>query len=591
MEPRTYDEMLREVVRRRPDRPAYRVRRHERWVPVTWADHGRAVRRVSKALIALGLGKGDTVCILSRTRLEWVQADMGIVGCGGATVGIYQSLLAPDCRHIIDHSDAVAIFVEDDEQLGKVLASRGELERLSHIVRFDGPSDPSRGVLSWDDFLARADEVTDERLERRAAEITSDDLAAIVYTSGTTGVPKGAMITHHNVVFSTWSACQSLSLEPGYETLLFLPLAHVFARLIIFVCMSDDVVVSFAEDLERVPANLRETRPHFIAAVPRFYEKVREGARARAGNGAKGRLFDWAVGVGERVRRLEREGRAVPLGLRLGMAVADRLVLRKIRDGLGGRLDYCVSGAAPLPVHVAEFFHACGIVVLEGIGMTENMSFSNVNPRDAFRFGTVGPTGPGIEVRIAEDGEILFRGGNVMKGYYKDARATAEAIDADGWLHTGDVGRLDDDGYLRVTDRKKELIKTSGGKFVAPQRVEDALRASRYIAQAVAYGDQRKYITALVTLDEAAVRAWARGRGLDEGGIEALARRPEVRELIEAEIDTANEGLSSFERVKRFRILPRDLTIESGELTPTLKVKRKVVVERNRTLLEEMYAA
>jgi long-chain acyl-CoA synthetase len=379
-------------------------------------------------------------------------------------------------------------------------------------------------------------------------------------------------------------------MEPDFETLLFLPLAHVFARLIAYMCMHDGVTVAFAESFLTVPQDLAAIRPQFIVSVPRLFEKARERVHARveAAGGPKRKLFHWALEVGVAASRVRQQRRPLPTGLRWKLAVADRLALHKVRDGFGGRLIYAVSGAAPLNPSVTEFFDACGVTILEGIGMTENTSFSNVNRLQHNKIGTVGPPGPGIEVKIAEDGEVLTRGENTMKGYFKEPQATADTIDADGWLHTGDIGEIDDEGFLRITDRKKDLIITAGGKNIAPQHIERILRMSPYISHAMAHGDRRHFVTALVTLDPEAVGKWASPRGLPTD-IEALAAHPDVQALIAAEVDERNRHLASFETVKRFHIVPRDFSIEGGELTPTMKIKRKVVTEMYRKELDALY--
>ena len=591
MEYRSIYELFRDVVESHGPSVAYRHRRDGNWVDVSWSDAGERVDRVARALIALDVKHGDRVCILSRTRLEWVLSDFGITSAGGVTVGIYPSNLAADCGYIANHCDAEVIFVEDAEQLAKIDGIRAELPALRVIVIYDGVSDTKRNVLAWDEFLTAGAGVTDEITVRRGRQIEPDDLASLVYTSGTTGVPKGVMLTHRNLLFTSWSAGECLYREPHFSTLMFLPLAHIFARLITFCCMRGANTMAFAEDITTVARDLKEVRPEFIASVPRVYEKVYDKivSGAEEAGGIKLKLFNWAVGVGYEVSALQQAKRPIPATLKLKHALADRLVLHKIQAALGGRLVWAISGAAPMNKTIAEFFHACGVLILEGIGMTENTSFSNVNRYDNNRFGTVGHPGPGIEQRIAEDGEVQYRGQNVMKGYFKNPESTAETIDADGWLLTGDIGQVDGDGFLAITDRKKDLIITAGGKNVAPQRIEKIMRTSHYIAQVVAYGDKRKFISALVTLDPDSILAWARDNGLDGQSVEQLAARPEVRELIGKEIEERNRQLASFETIKKFDILERDFSIETGEMTPTLKIKRKVVVERYRERLERLY--
>jgi len=589
--PRTLYEQLRQISMANADRTAYRVPRNGDWVDIPWSEHARSVARISKSLLALGIEKGERVSILSGTRLEWVQCDAAIVGAGAVTVGIYHSNLAPDCSFILEHSGAMLAFVEDATQLEKVLSVRQQLSELRHIVVFDGADDTAQGVLSWKTFLERGAGIDDSKLEERGRSIEPDDLASLVYTSGTTGTPKGAMITHENLVFVSASAGEALAIQPHYTTLLFLPLAHVFARMIVYMCQGNGVCVAFTADLSKVAARLSEIRPHFIASVPRIYEKVHErilGAVEQAG-GRRRRLFDWAVEVGRQASRRRLAGKPLGPWLATRLAIADRLALHKVRNAFGGRLCWGVSGAAPLNVSVNEFFNACGVTIIEGLGMTENTSLSNANRLYLNKLGTVGPTVPGVEMKLAADGEVLFRGPNTMAGYYKDPVATAEAIDADGWLHSGDIGKIDEDGYLTITDRKKDIIITAGGKNVAPQRIEKILRASRYLSQVVACGDRRKFISALVTLDLANVRQWAGNHDVTAADDAVLIAHPRVRELIEQEIARCNEELASFESVKQFRILPQDLSIESGELTPTLKVKRKVVCDKYAALLDEIY--
>jgi long-chain acyl-CoA synthetase len=590
-EPRTLPELFRQVTTSHPDKVGFRFKRGGRWIDVTWSEQRAAVGRIAKGLLALGVKKGDRVSILSGTRLEWIQCDSAIVNVGAVNVGIYPTNLAPDCAYILEHSESRCVFVENDEQLQKVLSVRSKLPELREIIVFDGEGDGSPGVLSWSVFLARGDDVADARLDEASRQIEPDDLASLVYTSGTTGVPKGAMITHTNLLFSALAANQALHVEPHFTTLLFLPLAHVFARMLVYMCQRGSLCIAFAEEIPKVPDNLKEVRPHFIASVPRIYEKVHEKVVTTAtdAGGLKRKLFGWAVEIGRQAVRLELAHAKVPAWLRLRRAIADRLVLHKVRDLFGGRIIWAVSGAAPLNVQTNEFFHACGVTIIQGLGMTENTSLSNCNRVGHNKLHTVGPPVPGMEVKIGDDGEVLFRSPNIMKGYFKDPAATAETIDADGWLHSGDIGEIDEDGFLTITDRKKDLIITAGGKNVAPQRIEKTLSTSRYISQVVACGDRRKFIVALITLDAENIRKWGDEHGIGATEIADLSRDSKVRELIEAEVAERNRELASFESVKKFRILPRELTIDSGDLTPTMKVRRKIVYDKFGELIEEMY--
>jgi len=569
----------------------FRYKKNDAWIDVTWAEFGDTVLGLSRGLLALGMQKGDRVAILSQTRLEWVAADMAAIIGGGVSVGIYPSLLGRDCAYVLDHSDAEILFVEDREQLEKIESERGKLSKLKKIVIMDGPADEARGVLSWDDLSKLGQGVEEEQLQQAGEQLDLQDLGALVYTSGTTGTPKAVMISHGNLLFASWSVGEYVPTERGWRTLLFLPLAHVFARMIVYFCVRNGVVTAFAESIPKVPENLKEIRPHFIASVPRIFEKVYEkiSTGVEQAGGLKKKLFDWALSVGSAVSRLQQDKQPVPAWLGFKNRIATKLVFSKIQAALGGQLVFAVSGAAPLNKSIAEFFHACGILILEGLGMTENTSFSNVNKLDDYRFGSVGQVGPGIEMKLAQDGEVLFRGPNVMQGYFKSPESTAETIDADGWLLTGDIGEIDQDGFLRITDRKKDLIITAGGKNVAPQRIERTLRISRFISQVVAYGDKRKFISALISLDPENMAEWAGQHGLGDASAADLAANPEVQQLIENEVQERNQALASFESVKRIRILPRDLTIEDGELTPTLKIKRAAVYKKFADLLESMY--
>ncbi len=584
-------QMFKQTCETYPDKTAYRLKKNGQWIPITWREQQQACQAISKSFIALGLQKGDKVNVLGATRLEWVQCDFGAVSIGVVTVGIYPTLLPDECAYIINHSDAVLIFVENQDQLNKILKVRKDLPKLKHIVIWDGAGSAEHGVLSWNEFLEKGTDVSDAEFQERAASINPDDLASIVYTSGTTGVPKGAMITHGNLVFTSWSVQQCIYTEPDFENILFLPLAHVFARIIVYFCLRAGLTTSFAESIEKVAENIKEVRPHFFGSVPRIFEKVYDKITqgVEDAGGVKKALFDWALSVGYEVSEHKEHKRPVPFLLSKKYALARALVFKKIKEALGGRLRYAISGAAPLNVAIAKFFHACDVLILEGIGMTENTSFTNVNRYDNYKFGTVGQPGPGIEQKIASDGEILFRGKNVMKGYYKNPEATAETIDKDGWLYTGDVGEIDEDNFLRITDRKKDLIITAGGKNIAPQHVERVIKTSRYISQVMAYGDRKKYLVALITLDRPQVELWATKEGIAYQSWEELANHPKVRELIQKEIDERNKELASFETIKKFIILPQDFTIDSGDLTPTLKIKRKVVTERLRDQLEKLY--
>ena len=586
-------ELFKNVCEKNKDKIAYRYKEGPDWKPVTWGEHQETCKNISKSLMALGVGKDDKVNVLSWTRLEWIQLDMATVSIGSVIVGIYHSNLADDCAFIINHSDAVVLIVENQDQLDKIIKVRKNLPNLKHIVIIDGEPSGAEDVMTWKEFLSRGKNISDDDFLARTKDIQPKDVASLVYTSGTTGVPKGAMITHENLIFTSWSAHESVLLEPHFETLLFMPLPHVFARIIVYVCIRAAITVNIVESIEGavVVKSIKEIRPHFFVTSPRTFERAytRITSTPQDAGGIKYKIFKWALKVGYAVSRLQQHKKPVKGLLAFKHKLANKLVFSKVQAVLGGNIVYTVSGAAPLSKALAEFFHACGILILEGLGMTENTSFTNVNSIDNYKFGTVGPLGPEIEQKIAEDGEVLFRGKNVMLGYYKNPEATAETIDKDGWLHTGDIGMIDDDGFLRITDRKKEIIVTSGGKNVAPQRVENIMLTSRYIGQIVAYGDKKKYLTGVVTLDPDQISEWATKKGISFSSMEDLSKHLQVKELIDAEVQEKNKSLASFETLKKVIIAPNEFSVESGEQTSTFKVKRRVVIDKYKSQLDALY--
>jgi long-chain acyl-CoA synthetase len=586
-----FHEMLRATVDRTPGTVAYRsILENGEMESVTWSDFYDQVRRAARALIALGIERGDKVNVLSFTNYKWVLTDFAVMAVGGCTVGIYQTLLPKDCRYIVDHSDAVLVFAEDEAQVAKLKEIRQEIPDIRKVILFKGDPGGDDWVIGYDEFLTLGDDVPDETLQRRIDAVTPEDLAAIVYTSGTTGVPKGAVLTHDNLTFTAQSVKASLAVEGADETLLFLPLAHVFARLIVFGALASDITLTFARGLDTIAEDMKIARPHWFASVPRVYEKVHtkiiSGAEAKGGLALK--IFRWALDVGRQVSECKLNKRPIPAITALKYNLANKLVFSKVHEALGGRVRWCISGAAPLNPDIARFFHAAGILVLEGIGMTENTSFTNVNRVDNYRFGWVGPTGPGIAQKTDEYGEIMYRGRNVMKEYYKMPAETAETITEDGWQYTGDLGEIDDEGFLRVTGRKKDLIITAGGKNVAPSAIEGLVATSKFINQVCVVGDRRKYLTGLITVDEENVRAYAQEHEIAGAELSDLVKNPQILNLIGGEVEDKNKQLASFETIKKFRIVD-EFTIDNGMLTPTVKVKRNVAVERYKNLIEEMY--
>jgi long-chain acyl-CoA synthetase len=592
-------QMFFERARALANRPRYRYRRGNVWQEVTWEQMAERVRALAAGLLELGVSPGDRVALLSATRAEWMEVDLAVLACGANTVPIYPSNLATECGYIVANSDSSIVFVENEAQrdkIDRVRADGFELDGVRHrvnpraVVSIDGGA----GTASFAGLMESghaAGAAARAEVERRTAALGRDDLATIVYTSGTTGPPKGVLQTHGNHLASVEALLQLGIVREGDVDFFFLPLAHSFARLIEYVGLAGGTTTAFARSIDTLAVDLASARPHLVPAVPRIYEKLyaRIHAARDAGSRVKQALFDWAVGVGREHSRHVREGRPVPALVALQYGLASRLVFGRIHELLGGNIRYMTSGGAPLASDIAEFFHAIGILVLEGYGLTETTPVLTVNRPDRYRFGSVGLPLDCCEVRLAHDGEILGRGANVARGYYRRPEETAESWDATGWFHTGDIGEFDADGFLRITDRKKDLIKTSGGKYVAPQKVENLLRLQPHVSQAVVIGDQRNYCVALLTLDADAMATWARDAGVTDTTPAALAAHPAVRALVEGEVATVNAQLASFETVKKFHILPEELTVEGGDLTPSLKVKRKVVTQRFEREIAALY--
>jgi long-chain acyl-CoA synthetase len=580
-------------------RPRYRHRAGDAWQETTWATSAERVRRLAAALIDLGVRPGDRVALLSGTRPEWMEIDLAILAAGALTIPVYQSVLTNECGYILANSGSTVAFVENAKQRGKVeeVRSRGfELDGVQRSVPTTTVIDiePDGGALSFAGLLERGASVLpsmQSELDRRVAALGRDTLATIVYTSGTTGPPKGVPQTHGNHLASVESALKLGLIREGDVDFFFLPLAHSFARLIEYCGIAAGSTTAFARSLDTLIDDLPTAHAQIVPAVPRVFEKVyaRIMAARAAGSGLKRALFDWALDVGRTRSRHVQEGTPVPWSVQLQDALAQRLVFARVHHLLGGNVRLMLSGGAPLAREIAEFFHAIGVLVLEGYGLTETTPVLTVNRPDRFKLGTVGLPLDCCVLRIADDGEILAKGANVASGYYERPDATAEAWDADGWFHTGDIGEIDDDGFLRITDRKKDLIKTSGGKYVAPQKVENLLKLQPHVSQAVVIGDNRKYCVALVTLNVEEVQRWAQEHGVAATAPESLAADPQVRALLDAEVAAVNKELPSWESIKKFQILPQDFSTESGELTPSLKVKRKVVAERYREAIDAMY--
>lgn len=612
MTDRTIGGLFSAQVRLGAHRPALREKRGGRWVTTTWGEWALTSRAVAMALVAGGNAAGARVAILSATRQAWVEVDLGVLLAGCVVVPLYPTSSGEQLGYVLRDSGAQVLFVDDPLQVEKLLPN--ELADVREIVVFDAravrdePDPDGRRVLeiadvaarasvpiaSYDEFVQRGRALLDAgragELDARTALVAETDTATILYTSGTTGPPKGAMLTHGGFVAEVDALASVIELGPHDEQLLFLPMAHVFGRLLGIAQLRVGFVTSFAESTSKAIDNLVEIGPTFFGSVPRMFEKIHQAAhhRARMDGELRARLFRWAVAVGLDVSKQRRRGAKPSSALALQHRYADKLVLGRVRAAFGPRFRFAISGGAPLAPELGEWFHAVGVTILEGYGLTETTGATHVSTPGSFRFGSVGKPVPGVEAHTAEDGEVLVRGPSIMKGYWRNEVATAEALGGDGWLRTGDVGVIDDDGMLTITDRKKDLIVTSGGKNVAPQVLEELLKRSAWIAHAVVYGDNKRHLVALLTLDEAAIGRWARDHGRP-ASIAELARDPEVRSLVALDVDAVNRKVARFEAIQRFVLLDRDLSESLGELTATMKVRRRAVYDRHRALLEALY--
>jgi long-chain acyl-CoA synthetase len=576
----TIPHRLLEQAKLRPSAPAYYEKTDGSWSVTSWRDYAAQVRTCARALIALGFAPKSAIAILGFNRSEWVIADLAAMMSGGAPAGIYTSCSPEQIKYIVSHSEAPVILVENEAQLKKVLEVRAQLPSLKHVVLMRGATSSEPGVLTWEQFLARADGVADSAVDDRLAALEPDGLATLIYTSGTTGPPKGVMLSHENLA---WTAHMLSGIGSGVDadvSLSYLPLAHIAEQM---ATIANPVTVGssvyFAESLEKIGDNLKDARPTVFFGVPRIWEKFHAALSGKLGElkGGKAKLVAWARGVNTQVNNLKDKSAPIPFALDLQYKLAAKLVMNKLKAAMGfDRGRWLISGAAPIAADVLEFFHSIDLPIREIYGQSEDCGPTSSNLPNTTRIGTVGVALPGLEVKIAEDGEILVCGPNVFLGYYKDTEATNDALLVDNagrWLRTGDLGAFDKDGYLSITGRKKEIIITAGGKNIAPKNIEAALKQSPLIGEAVVIGDRRKYLTALVTL--------ADGAGSPDA----------VRAAIQTQVDTVNKSLSRVEQVKRFAILARPFGIDTGELTPTLKIKRKVVSEKYAAEIDAMYTS
>ena len=560
---------------------------------LSYRDLADRVRDLSFGLLELGVAAGDKVAILSENRPEWLIADFACLAARCPNVPIYPTLPSKQTEYILRDAGAVAILVSTPAQVEKLLAIRERLPALRHLIAFDSAG-ARAGVLELEDVIARGRTARDRYPEWKikALETVPGDLATLIYTSGTTGDPKGVMLTHGNIASNVTTALGLFDFSERDECLSFLPLSHIFERMFGHYAMfHSGAIINYAESFDTVPADMQARRPTIMASVPRLYEKIYERVldNVRSSSAARRRLFAWGRRVGEMWVDRTLAGERVPAGLSVQRAIADRLVFAKLRARTGGRIRLFISGGAPLSPDIARFFHAAGLPIVEGYGLTETSPVIAVNTPGRLKIGTVGQAMPGVEIRIAEDGEIITRGPNVMRGYFNKPEATAEAIDKDGWFHTGDIGMIDAEGFLRITDRKKDLIVTAGGKNIAPQPIENLAKTSKFISNAVMVGDRRPFPVMLLVPEQEVLRAWAARHVTGDAGMERLVTLPEVKNKLEREVRKTLRDLAQFEMPKKFLLLPRDFSVDAGELTPTLKVRRRIVEEHHRAAIESLY--
>jgi long-chain acyl-CoA synthetase len=595
----TVPEMFQSRVHLAGDEVALRYKKLGIWRDVSWKGYAREVRKVCMALLALGLKPGECVSVIGENSPEWVYIDLGTMHAAGTTVGVYATNSWEQCQYVVDHSESRFYFVENEEQLDKALRFRANVPGLERIIVWDLKGlkhfqDPM--VMSFDEFLALGQELDQKDpglFEKTWRQVTAQDLARLIYTSGTTGPPKGAMLTHTNITWMAKAMAEGNPIQAQDEFLSFLPLCHIFEQLFtIFMNIKYGAIVNFIESTDTVTDNMREISPTVAYGVPRVWEKYYSGIMIMMSDASwfKKLIFQTSLKIGKKYAALTTSHQPVPPWLRAAYSTAHFFTFRKLKERLGfDRVRLAFSGAAPISPDVLRFFQAIGIPLREGYGMTEGTGVTCANQGDRVKIGTVGQALPGVEVKIAPDGEICFRGGNVFKGYFKNPKDTVEVLEPDGWMHSGDVGVLDEQGFLKITDRKKDLIITAGGKNIAPQNIENQLKFSPYINDAVVIGDRRKFLVAIIVIDEDNVVKYAQDNKIQYTTYATLTQHPEITKLIQKEVDAVNKTLANVETVKRFSILSKKLFVEDGEVTPTMKVKRKYINEAFKDVIEGMY--
>jgi long-subunit acyl-CoA synthetase (AMP-forming) len=586
--PDTVFEVFEATARAHADRPAMRWKRAGIWEPITWAEYRAAVRQAARGLAALGVAPGAGVAIMGFSRPEWYVADIATMAAGGLPAGVYTTNTPEQCHYIAEHAEAVVAVVENQEYLERFLAVRDRLPRLKTIVLMEG--EPSgEGVLSWAQLLEQGSSVGEEEIDRRIAAAKPEDVCTLIYTSGTTGAPKAVMLTHRNISWIAEKCVELLDIRSEDRLIAYLPLSHIAEQVAsLYISMATGACVHFAESIDKLADNLREVRPHLFLGVPRVWEKIQAGIQTAGAQNPplKKKIAAWARKIGLAAGYADQRGQSRPWTYPL----ANRLVFSKVRAKLGmDATRFAIASAAPMAVETHEFFLSLGIPIMDVWGMSELTGPATISLPSSYRTGRSGRVIPGSEMKLADDGELLVRGPHVFRGYYKSEEVTRETLDADGWLHSGDVAEFDDEGFLRITDRKKELIITAGGKNIAPTHLEGKLKQIPAISQAVAIGDRRPYVGALLAVDPNRVAAEAEKAGSPARTPEAAAECPVFKAYVEKQVEEINRGLARYESIKRIALLPQELTTDGGELTPTMKLKRRVIHEKHRDAIESLY--
>ncbi len=572
---------------------AFLVKRQGSWHGVTWAQADAQSDHIAAGLISLGIKPGSPLCILGNTRLEWTLCDIGILKAGCISIGIYQTLSGEQAAYILKDSNAQCLLIEDQSQIDKIAPHVSDLPQLKWIVGWDGPLKGDQ-VMPLTELCdrGRAWLAKDSQcVGRRISQINPRDIAIIIYTSGTTGPPKGACLTHHNFLAQLQATDMVKQEHVGDMMMFFLPLSHVGERIAQFLRIRRGITGAYVSDIKKILDDIREIRPTFFGSVPRIFEKAYARIRSQVESAPafQQKIFAWAEKTGREVSRNIQANRSIPFWLSLQYKLADLLVLKKIREIFGGRVRYFLSSAAPIGVEIIEFFHACGMVILEGYGQTEVSCFCTLNTPEAFRFGSVGKALPGVDIKIAQDGEIMVKGDIVFKGYWNQPQLTQQTLTPDGWIYTGDIGQMDADGFLWITGRKKDIIITSGGKNVTPSNIENMLMSHPLIEYALVHGDRRKFLSAIISLSPENLSAWAESKGFAGLSYEQITGLDALKQEIQKAVDETNSHLANFETIKKFIILPKPFEIDTGELTPTLKVRRRIVEQRYMPMLDELY--